>query len=415
MNSGDKQMASIKEENQTLIEAYLKHKKNQNRSSRDEGIAQGSLNQYRSTLQNFSNNLDKRFVDVTENDVLNHLEHYSKRTRNHIVMTLKSFYRFVLKLDDDDPIPKTCGIKNVQYQKIKLNKVKYQEKIIPDQTYELLLLNCKTPMHRALLEGLRYSGSRKIGIQNMLVGDVTYDGEFTRVIIREDKTEPRTVSIAGRLEYLLAWKESLCPVRNNPKAPLFVTHKLTEQEQTRRCYKKKSTREHVQYLGIDGRHYEMIKKDFTYNLLLGMCNTLGLKRIRPHDFRHTLIRELRKKGVPDTHIETTVGWVHGSGMLKIYDWNSTQDYEDWLKQDKQTVIEPTYEIMQKKVQEDHFQEKELLKQQNEELKNKLEDIQNHIADQVKAEMDKQLFTYWSQHNVDALAKKPQAPNIKKQN
>jgi integrase len=347
----------IKLENQTLIEKYLKDKQSfNNNSKREKGISEQTLIVYRRTLMSFDKSINKPFEQTTQDDILNHLQNYKPRTRNFHIVLLREFYRHIFNLEDTDPLP-NC-IRKIKPRTIEIDEIKYREKVVTPEEYNLLLENCVNPMWKAILEAYWCIGSRKMGVQMMLVKDVSYDGSCTHITIREDKTQPREVIYPDRCENLLKWKETLCPNRNNPDAPLFVVHK------------KK-----------DGEHYEQIKSNYAYDMLMRLCEKAGLRHIKPHDLRHSCATRMLKEGTPTTHVCQTLGWRKNTNMLKVYDHNNVKDYEDWLNR-KERTLKPTYELLAKQKEELQTVHGKEIQTLNERLK-RTEDSMSQILEAIE--------------------------------
>jgi len=329
------------EENQTIIEAFLKHKQQNTKSKRENGISENSLHVYALALGTLSKDIDKPFKEATQEDILKHLEKYKQKTKNFKISLYHELYRFLFNLEDTDTLP-DC-IRKIKSRNFEIDEVKYREKLVTPEEYNLLLETCERPIHKAILEALWCFGSRKAGIQSLLVKDVSFDGVFTKLTIREDKTQPRDVVYKGRCEHLLKWVESLCPNKDTPDSPLFVT-----------C--------------IHGQ-YKPIADDYINGMLERLTERAGIKKhVRPHDVRHTVATRLLQEGTPTTHVCSQMGWKKNTAMLKIYDHNGSQEYQNYLLTSSQTNAKPTYELLltqKKELQTVHETQIQLL---NERLK-----------------------------------------------
>ena len=264
----------------------------------------------------FGNNINKSYRDATETDVLHHLERFKPSSRNAILISIKSFYKWLYGLDKNDKLP-DC-VRRIQPLKIEHDEVKRRECIVTDGEYQKLIDNAYTPMHKAMLETLYTFGIRATELLSINSDDVTYDGKLTRITVRTSKTETRDVIHKNRCNCLMTYVESYQPFKDQPGKPLFIGYKQNRYT-------------------IDGLE----------QFITSLCKKLDLKHITPHDFRHTSISRDRANGVPITHIETKHGLVHGSQVMKIYDHNRTKDYEDWLN-GKTTETEETYDALKHK-------------------------------------------------------------------
>ena len=203
----------------------------------------------------------------------------------------------------------------------------YRERVITEEEYQRLLDNTYKIMHKAMIETLYLFGCRASELLKMNSNDVTYDGEFTRVIFKHSK-ELRDNVYYGRAEHLLKWVESYQPFKNQNNKPLWITS----------IYKDKKTKENLYNtrFTING-----LEKAFKV-----ISKRANIRTITPHDFRHTRTSIERNKGTPQTHIENNLGFRKGTLMMQVYDHNKTKDYEEYLKQ-KRKETPATHELLLK--------------------------------------------------------------------
>lgn len=296
-----------------MIESFLLYKKNKN-------CSESTIKMYKSYLEIFNKEVKKNFKEVKEKDVFKFLSRYSTaKARNGRSVVLKQFYRFIFKLDKDDKLPE-C-VRRVEYSIDKNDHVKYRERVITRQEYNKMILCCKNPMQKAMLETMYNFGVRKSEMLSMKLKDVKFNGENTKITVRESKTQTRDVICEGRSKYLLEWVETLFPFMDEKEHYIFYSSVEND---------KPYTKENINCI------VEMVRKN------------AGIKRrITPHDFRHTSITNARRKGVPEAFIETNHGLEHGSKQIKTYDHNKLRDYEEWLKK-RAEEIKPTYEELENK-------------------------------------------------------------------
>jgi len=177
-------------------------------------------------------------------------------------------------------------------------------------------------MHKAMLETLYIFGVRVGELLSMNSIDVIYDGEFTKINVRDSKTMPREVPYKGRADYLMTYVESYQPFKGQSDKPLWI-----------------------------GRDNTRFSKRGMLNLIERTTNYAGINRkINNHDFRHTSISRDLRNGVPVTHVETKHGLKHGSQVLNIYDHNKTKNYEEWLNKKSKETPE-TYQTLKRKSDE----------------------------------------------------------------
>ena len=93
------------------------------------------------------------------------------------------------------------------------------------------------------------------------------------------------------------------------------------------------------------------------------------KKITPHMFRHTAITRDCKNGMPWTHVTTKYGLTKNSRMQMVYDHNEHDEYLEWLKSRKDSVIAPSYNEIKKqkeRIEKDFEQRLQSMEQKFEE-------------------------------------------------
>jgi len=291
---------------------------------------------------------DTFFKDATETQILEHQKKYSPSTQNTILAILKSFYRWIFDIEKGDKLP-DC-IKRIKPTKLVKDESTYREKVITPDEYDKLLNFATDNMHKAVIETLYNLGPRVSELLSMNATDATYDGEFTRITIRESKTVRRLVSHHGRLNHLMNWAETYHPFKNQKNIPMWIN--------TFHCTNKRFTRGGVLIL------------------ISRLCTKAGIeKKITCHDFRHTSISIDRSNGIPLSHIETKHGLIHGTAVMQTYDHNKNDDFEDWMKRKDDTPQEESYTTLKAKTDEI-----EILKKQVSELLETQKNLDLLLAD-----------------------------------
>ena len=281
--------------NKTLIKDYFDFKKTV------KNLTNNTISEQFNNLESYDKFINKPFTEVTEKEILEYLSRYKPTTRNPRLSILRGFYKWLLKLDENQPLPEY--LRRLKFVRLKQDDIKYRERVVTEQEYNILIANCSTPMHRAIIETLYNFGVRRSELVSMKASDVIYCEGITKITVRESKTRTRDSIYDGRSKYLLEWVEVYHPYKEQSDKPLFP-----------------------------GSKDKSFNKVSVNHLIKRTCQKARLKRkITPHDFRHTAITNSRAKGVPDTHIETNYGLVHGTSQLQIYDHNKTKNYEEYLR------------------------------------------------------------------------------------
>lgn len=296
---------------------------------------------------------EKSFKKLTELEIAKYLERYSQKTRITRITILTKFYRWLYKLEYDEKLP-DC-IRNINRNRKTImeiyddEEIKYRERVVTEEEYQRLIDCSYKLMHKAMIETLYNFGCRASELLSMNGNDVEYDGNVTKIKVRESKTKAREILFGGRSEYLMKWFESYAPFRNKKNKPLWTN------------YQKRYKNERFTINGL-GKSIRVISK------------RAGLRKITPHDFRHTAITRARREGVPDTHIETNFGLKKDTRMMKIYDHNGIDQYYNYLK-DRKEEIKPTYEQLENKYKDKEEKQQEEI----DSLKERLEMLEDYIT------------------------------------
>ena len=313
-----------------------------------EKISKSTVRTQQYHLIDFSRTLKKPFKQANEEDVISFLDNYKDTTRDTMIATLRKFYKWLYKLEPSDRLP-DC-IRNIRPTPLRVRRKEkesvYKEREITEDEYQRLIDNAKTPMHKAMIETLYLFGVRVGELLSMNATDVVYDGEFTRITVRDSKTMPRDVPYKGRAKYLMPYFESYQPFKEQPGKPLW-----TNQDNER--FSKRGM-------------LNLIERTTKYA-------NIG-RRITNHDFRHTSISRDLRDGVPLTHVETKHGLTHGSQVIKTYDHNKTKNYEDWLN-GKIAKTPETYETLKRKNEQLVAIEKEKY--------DKLDKVNDHMMNEIR--------------------------------
>lgn len=291
------------------------------------------------------------FKDATETQIIEHQKKYAPVTQNTILAILKSFYRWMFDIDKGDRLPD--NIRRIKTTKIEIDETTYRERVITADEYDKILNFATSNMHKAMIETLYNFGPRVSELLSMNAIDAGYDGEFTRITIRESKTKKRLVSHHGRLNHLMNWAETYHPFKNQKNIPMWINT----------------------FHGTNDR----FSRRGTLNLITRLCKRAGIeKKINCHDFRHTSISRDRSEGIPISHIETKHGLVHGSLVMKVYDHNKSKDFEDWMKRKDDTPQEDSYTTLKAKTDEIEILKKKVSKLTTDE----------HFANQAKEDIER---------------------------
>ncbi len=320
------------------------------------------------TLETYSKHLkNKTFKQATEKDIINYLNGYGNKTKDHRITILKKFYRWIYDIEKGERLPdcvrriKRTVRSTLQYY----NDLEYRERVVIEEEYYRLIDSARSLMHKAMIETLYCFGCRASELLSMNSQDVEYKDGVTRITVRQSKTIPREVLYLGRPEYLMKWYQNYQHFKGQDGKPFWTNSQKNK---------------HNRY-SISGLE----------KALKVICERAGIqRRITPHDFRHTAITNARKNGEKDTHIQTNFGLSKTSVMMGVYDHNKTKDFEDELKK-RSKDIEPTYELLEKQkktLEEKHDKEINKLKEAMKKLQMDLIAVKLKQVQQLQREKNK---------------------------
>ena len=216
---------------------------------------------------------------------------YADSTMNGIYMTLKKFYRSY----DDGKYKESVGWLKLNWNPAKEKK---PEDIISDEELNKLLSACRNDRDRALISMLYDSGCRIGELLTLRVKDLEFDYYGLRLTVK-GKTGVRRVRVVGKSVALA------------------------------RQYQERSKRnEQDDFFFSMMRGAGPLKWNDVNMMLYKVSKRAGIKRrIHPHLFRHTRATILAKD-LKQAPLESTMGWVHGSRMSRIYVNFSDEQVDD---------------------------------------------------------------------------------------
>ena len=216
---------------------------------------------------------------------------YASSTVNGMYMTLKKFYRNY----DDGKYKESVGWLKLNWNP---SKEKKPEDIVTTDELNQLLSACRNDRDRALISMLYDSGCRIGELLTLRVKDLEYDHYGLRLTVK-GKTGVRRVRVIGR-SVALARQYQDRSKRNEPDDFFFSMIRVTGP---------------LKWNDVNMMLYKVSKR-------------AGIKRrIHPHLFRHTRATILAKD-LKQAPLESTMGWVHGSRMSRIYVNLSDEQIDD---------------------------------------------------------------------------------------
>ena len=218
------------------------------------------------------------------------------------ILELKLFIRWLT------PEKETELFQNI-HTKLPKSHLPVDQLITKDDVRKMVSIS-EHPRERAIVMLLWDSAARMGELQSLNIGHVQFD-RYGAVIIVHGKTGMRRIRLIESAPYLQEWINHH-PLKDNPNAPLFVTH---------RTYAKEPRRLKHQTIG---------------NRLKATARQAGvLKPVHPHAFRHARLTDLArggpgKRALSEMELRLVAGWEKNSGMPEIYVHLSGGDVEQKL-------------------------------------------------------------------------------------
>ena len=286
LNAEYRRIGKIPEKERKIIISFVKEIK-------ITGITQHREYFYLTRLRVIYNNLQDKFLAPSKEDIIDMIlsfkEKYTDKTMMDYENVMKRFYKWYYKSLPD-------------FMALKFNHKSSHDKkmdLITKYDIERLIGACNNTRDKALISLLYDSGCRIGEILTLRMKDVIFD-EYGLILNVHGKTGNRSVRIIGdSIAYLKDYLKS----KDDNDEYLFTG--LQKQNM------------HKQMKYYDAR-----------KLLLNLKARTGIdKRIYPHLFRHTRASILASK-VPESPLESQMGWVHGSKMTSVYVNLSMRDQDN---------------------------------------------------------------------------------------
>ncbi len=278
------------EPNKAVLDQYIKHTRLKGKKDR---TILGEMWQIKPFVDYFENKpLGELSKDDIETYILHRKETKSKTTVHNNIITLRSFFNWFKPGNDFFADIKTRQPKN---------NLPVDELVLAEDVQELREA-ANNQRNRAIIMLLWDSAVRSGELINTNVGNVQLD-KYGAVVIVEGKTGKRRIRLIDCVPDLQLWL-NMHPLRDDPKAPLFITD---------RKYNGK---------------YRRLDSQTIINMLKGTAEKAGVKKnIHPHAFRHGRLTDLAKRGFNEMELRIFAGWTRESNMPATYLHLSGADIE----------------------------------------------------------------------------------------
>ena len=276
------------------------------------GLSKARIAKYLDTLWRITLWLDKPLPDVNREDITKLLmrvetSDYTAWTKHDYRAILKVFFRWLRKTEDYPDEVRWIRTRAGVSRKLP------EELLTPDEVKRMV--ECAgTLRDKALVLVLYESGCRIGEMLTLQVKHVQFD-KFGAVVLVDGKTGQRRVRLILSAPKLMQWVENH-PLRNDPEAPLWLTH---------------GTRNRNGPLGYTT----------ACQTLREMAVRAGIrKRIYPHLFRHSRSTHMANV-LTEAQMEGYFGWIPGSRMPSIYVHLSGRDVDGAILRANGIAVEGT--------------------------------------------------------------------------
>lgn len=239
---------------------------------------------------------NKDIVEIDKVDVnayiLHRRETRKPKTVHNDIVDLRLFFKW-LKPDNDF----FEGIESKQPK----NRLPTTELLKQEDVMQMLTA-CQSQRDRALIITLWDSGARIGEIMNLNIRDIQLD-KYGAVVVVDGKTGMRRLRLIAAVPDIQLWLNQH-PQKDNPDAPLFVTHRKYDGELRR----------------LDIRTVENMVKTIAEHASIS-------KNVHPHAFRHGRLTDLVKMGFRESELRIIAGWEDDSAMPAVYIHMSGDDVE----------------------------------------------------------------------------------------
>jgi ribosomal protein L40E len=221
--------------------------------------------------------------------------------------------KFISALDIAKYAPEVAYI-NIQEP----DKLKDVQKIPTDEEMDWLCEAALNPRDRAYIEMSREHGERIGGLGTRQIKHVILDDLGAKVIMHDKTFRGEPVRYMTSAMYLRQWLDAH-PFKDNPEAPLWIN--LIELP---KCVPLDYDGFRFIIYRLIKRHNNMVKKNGS--------GTLITKNITTHIFRYYAQTRDERNGVPRTIMCKLRGWKVNSKQPERYARLSSQDVDEYLKE-----------------------------------------------------------------------------------
>ena len=280
-----KRIESLKKPNRKAIFDYLDELK-------ANGVGYNRRIQVGSELKRIASSLDSKFLKPEKSDVIRFLnqlsdEHAKDRTRNHYVITLKAFYKWLFKSKEPPEFVDWLKLKSVDPVK----KPRIDRKTVINLIEHMRNQRDKVLTMLLYESGMRFGEAVAIKRKDISFSDF---GMIISVAGREEgakKTGPRKITIVG--DSVAELRRYLPSRPEDPEGYVFPM--------------------------IYGNSNEPCNYDSYSRSLKSAMKEIGLNfNLHPHLFRSNYASDLVERGINQAILERQLGWSKASKTARFY-------------------------------------------------------------------------------------------------
>lgn len=250
------------------------------KDKRLEGYSRTTIEQYRLYSNLFIRWLgDKPIQDVTDKLMKEYLLKDIDRLKKSSINSRMKYFKSVWKWAHENDFIN----KNVATKVKDIKEEQRAPKHFDYKSIEIIRMNCKTTIERALLEFLFSTGCRVSEVRDVDLDSIDWTNNSVRIIGKGNKEREVYFDTTTNV-----WLSKYVNEREDKESPLFVTERTFKREDGTKSPRR-------------------VSNDQIRWILKRLSKRSGVEEIYPHKFRHSYAMHLLNKGAPLEVIQTFLG------------------------------------------------------------------------------------------------------------
>lgn len=311
---------TISDRNKELIIKFLQ-------SCINEGLSNARVSFYVEKFRLISKNIKKDFDKCGREDIENFISEVSKlydktETRRTYIVTIKKFYRYLTDEDNPKIISWINGKNFNKSARLQNDKIKI-DNILQPLEIEDMIQQASNPRDRAFVGLLYYSAGRIGELIAMKIKDVEFN-DYRTIISLNGKTGARKIPVIECSKLLKDWLE-YHPDKNNKNAYVWVS--FNDINRIKNINKNKNLKEKIKEPKINSNTHIGVR--YIALLLEKLGREVGIiKKINPHNFRHSRLTALGLMNIDEDMIKLYAGHSKNSRVTSTYKHFSYDNLND---------------------------------------------------------------------------------------